>query len=53
MIDVRNTTMMSIRNRKSMMAFRVVFVCDYKNSGSNANSMGRDMAFQVAISITK
>ena len=53
MIAVRKTTTISIRKRKSMIALRVAFSYDVVNSGSNASSIGRAKAFQVAMSITK
>ena len=52
-IDVRKTTMMSIKKRKSMIAFKVPFVGDWVHSGSRASSIGRARAFHVAMTITK
>ena len=42
-----------MRNKKSIIAFKVPFSGDFVNSGSNANSIGSAKAFQVAIIMTK
>ena len=53
MIEVRKTTMISSKKKKSMKAFKTEFIRDYENSGSKASSIGKESAFHVAIIMTK
>lgn len=52
-IAVRKTTIMSMRKRKSITELIMLLSYELVNSGSKASSIGRVMAFHVAITMTK